>query len=63
MKIETKAVVPLALPKELHKEIRKASKATNLSQADVMRQSIRIGLPKLCQAFHKFDAPALAAGK
>ncbi|MCU0783211.1 MAG: hypothetical protein MUF81_04015 [Verrucomicrobia bacterium] len=55
--------VPVTLSHELHRDIRKASKETNLSRADVMRQSIRIGLPKLRAAFQKLDAPALATAK
>jgi hypothetical protein len=44
MKSET---YPLALPSELLKEIRKTAKATGLSLADTMRQSIKLGAPKL----------------
>lgn len=38
---------PLALPPELLREIRQTSKVTGLSMADAMRQSIKLGLPKL----------------
>ena len=44
MKSET---YPLALPSDLLKEIRKTAKATGLSMADTMRQSIKLGAPKL----------------
>jgi len=44
MKSET---YPLALPSDLLKEIRKTAKATGLSLADTMRQSIKLGAPKL----------------
>ena len=46
MKNET---VPLAMPKDLLSEIRRAAKKTNLSMADTMRQSMRLGLHKLVQ--------------
>jgi hypothetical protein len=44
MKSET---VPLAMPSELARQIRKAAKETGLSMADVMRQSMKIGVPQL----------------
>src|SRR6266699_3277342 len=44
MKSET---YPLALPSDLLREIRKTAKATGLSMADTMRQSIKLGAPKL----------------
>jgi hypothetical protein len=44
MKSET---YPLALPPELLGEVRKAAKETGLSLADAMRQSMKLGLPKL----------------
>lgn len=43
MKLNT---IPLALPTDIHRDIRRVSKITSLSQADVMRHSIRIGLPE-----------------
>ena len=46
MKSET---VPLAMPPDLLKEIRQAAKKTGLSMADAMRQSMKLGLPKLIQ--------------
>jgi hypothetical protein len=46
MKAET---VPLAMPKDLLNEVRRAAKQTNLSMADTMRQSMRLGLDKLVQ--------------
>ncbi len=45
------AIHPLHLPGELEKEIRAAAKESNLSMADVMRQSIKIGLPKFREHF------------
>lgn len=37
--------IPLAVPKDLERQIRSAAKKTHLSIADVMRQSIIAGLP------------------
>ena len=44
MKSET---YPLAMPPELLAEVRKTAKETGLSIADAMRQSMKLGLPKL----------------
>jgi hypothetical protein len=38
---------PLAVPNELLKEVQQTAEATGLSMADAMRQSMRLGLPKL----------------
>jgi hypothetical protein len=46
MKSET---VPLAMPKELLGEVRRAAKQTGLSMADTMRQSMKLGLSKLVE--------------
>ena len=46
MKSET---FPLAMPEELLVQIRRAAKSTGLSMADTMRQSMRLGLPKLVE--------------
>jgi hypothetical protein len=40
---------PLAMPPDLLGEMRKAAKRTNLSIADTMRQSMRLGLSKLLE--------------
>jgi hypothetical protein len=40
---------PLAVPSDLLKEVRKAAKKTGLSMADAMRQSMKLGLPKLIE--------------
>jgi len=45
------AVVPLAVPADLHKEIRTAAERAHVSMADVMRQSIKLGLPKFREQF------------
>lgn len=37
----------LAMPKELLVEIKRTARETGLSMADAMRQSIKLGLPKL----------------
>jgi hypothetical protein len=46
MKSET---YPLAMPAGLLGEMRKAARQTNLSIADAMRQSMKLGLPKLLE--------------
>ena|SRR6266478_5492360 len=46
MKSET---FPLAMPQDLLKEVRQAAKQTGLSMADAMRQSMKLGLPKLVE--------------
>ena len=38
---------PLALPAGLLQELRETAQATGLSVADAMRQSMKLGLPKL----------------
>jgi hypothetical protein len=44
MKSET---YPLSLPPDLLGEVRETAKETGLSLADAMRQSLKLGLPKL----------------
>jgi len=41
---------PLGMPKDLMKEVKDAAKETGLSTADVMRQAIKFGVPKVRQA-------------
>ena len=41
--------VPLAMPADLLKEVRQTAKRTGLSMADAMRQSMRLGLPRLAE--------------
>jgi hypothetical protein len=55
--------IPLALPDDLHREIKRGARETGLSQADVMRHSIRLGLPRFVRGFPKPDQPATAKGK
>jgi hypothetical protein len=38
---------PLAVPEDLHQEVRQAASETHLPVAEVLRQSIQLGLPKL----------------
>jgi len=38
---------PLAMPHDLLGEVRRTAKETGLSVADAMRQSMKLGLPKL----------------
>jgi hypothetical protein len=40
---------PLAIPDDLLGEVRRVAKRTSLSLADTMRQSMKLGLPKLDQ--------------
>jgi hypothetical protein len=44
--------IPLAVPRDLLNEIRTAARDTGLSQADVMRQSMKAGLPKIRRQYH-----------
>ena len=44
MKSET---YPLAMPPDLYVEVRRTAKQTGLSLAEAMRQSMKLGLPKL----------------
>ncbi len=41
---------PLRLPGEMQQQIRDAARATHLEQSEVMRQSIRLGLPRLLES-------------
>ena len=56
MKSET---YPLPMPPELMKEVRQAAKITGLSMADVMRQSVKVGLPKVLEQFPGVDRKQL----
>jgi hypothetical protein len=42
-------IYPVALPEELAREVRQVAKKTGLSMADAMRQSMKLGLPKLLE--------------
>jgi hypothetical protein len=42
-------IYPLAMPAEFLDELRKAAKETGLSTADTIRQSAKLGLPKLLE--------------
>jgi hypothetical protein len=48
-------MIPLSVPDELLAEVRKTAKRTNLSMQDVIRQSTRLGMPRLCE---QLAAPA-----
>jgi hypothetical protein len=43
------AVFPLAMPEDLLGEVRSAATRTGLSMADILRQSTKLGLPKLLE--------------
>jgi hypothetical protein len=45
------STIPLAIDVNLHREIKRGAKKTGLSQADVMRHSIRLGLPTFVERF------------
>ena len=45
------STIPLAITSVLHREIKRGAKETGLSQADVMRHSIRLGLPAFIERF------------
>ncbi len=42
---------PLVVPDDLQQEIRSAAQRTGLSMADIMRQSMKAGLPKVVEQF------------
>jgi len=44
---------PLGMPKDLLKEVKDAAKETGLSTADVMRQAIKFGIPRVRQALSR----------
>jgi len=44
---EKSSSYPLLLPVDLQKQIKKAAKQTALSQADLMRQALRFGIPEV----------------
>jgi hypothetical protein len=50
--------IPVSMPDELIKSVRAAAKETNLSQQDVIRQSVRLGLPRLREQFQMETAIA-----
>ena len=58
--MKNKAIMALPVSGELQRQIRHASKETRLSQADVMRQSITIGLPRLRDALSVAKSMAAA---
>jgi hypothetical protein len=45
------AVIPISMPDELLDLIRAVAAETNLSQQDVIRQGLRLGIPKLRDVF------------
>ena len=44
---------PLGMPEELLKEVKNAAKDTGLSVADVMRQAIKFGVPRVRQSLSR----------
>lgn len=53
------AVYPISMPDELAKEVRQVAKKTGLSMADAMRQSMKLGLPKLLERLSVEKIPAM----
>ena len=45
--------IPLAMQEDLLAEVRAAAEDTGLSQADIMRQSMKLGLPRLREQLHR----------
>lgn len=45
------APIPISMPDDLLSDIRAAAHRTGLSQEDVMRQSMKAGLPKIVEQF------------
>lgn len=43
--------IPLAVPSDLHRAIKRGAKITGLSQADVMRHGLRLGVPQFIERF------------
>ena len=43
----TSSSIPLSMPDDLLKEVESAASATGLSKQDIMRQSMKLGLPRL----------------
>jgi predicted transcriptional regulator len=46
------ATFPISMPDDLLKEIKSAARKTDLSQQDVVRQSIKAGLPAILAKFN-----------
>ncbi len=47
------AVYPLPMDENLAREVAKAAKATGLSKAELMRQALSFGLPRVLKALSK----------
>ncbi len=47
------AVYPLPMDEELAREVAKAAKETGLSRAELMRQALAFGLPRVVKALRK----------
>ena len=52
---------PLVVPDELQQEIRSAARRTGLSMADIMRQSMKAGLPKVVEQFDRSTLKSFTA--
>ena len=52
--------VPLKMPLDLEKEIKRASEKLNMSKQDTMRQALMQGLPKLVDLLSRKPQPSAA---
>lgn len=49
--------IPLAMPPDLLDEVKRTARETQLSSADIMRQAIKAGLPKVREALTSKKGP------
>lgn len=54
---------PLAMPGDLLNEVRQTAKETGLSMADAMRQSMKLGLPRLREQLSSAQAKPFTANE
>lgn len=47
--------IPLPMPADLLEEVKRTAKAADVSSAEIMRQSIKAGLPKVREAFASLE--------
>lgn len=49
--------IPFAVPEDLHESVHQTAREIHLSMQDVLRQSVRLGLPQLRAKFAAAAAP------
>jgi len=59
----SKQAYPLTLPPDLAEQVRRTAKETRLSMADVMRQAVRLGMPRLRKGLSQEEDFAEAAAE